>query len=203
MENDSGNELLVVWDEARGHIERGEYDKAIEIYKYVLLRYADDPVASEYASAYVGDVLLTTRRLELAERYLKKAIGYAPQKPHYHYLLGFTHSVMRRFWPAIREFKVALGLEPNNAEYERGLGWAVFESGERQDGLAHLYRAQKLLPTDVNILTDLAAAMLIMGNINKAREYGKKAIAIDPENTLVRGLLENADRINRLKKKQA
>jgi hypothetical protein len=54
-------ELITIWDEARQFIESGRTDKAIEIYKYILVRYADEPVAAELANAYLGDIFLTLR----------------------------------------------------------------------------------------------------------------------------------------------
>jgi hypothetical protein len=49
MDRDIGPELDTIWSEAEEHIEHGEYDKAIEIYKYVLIRYGDSHIAVEYA----------------------------------------------------------------------------------------------------------------------------------------------------------
>ena len=98
-------------------------------------------------------------------------------------------------------FKVAIQLDPRNGEYERGLGWDIFNGGDKAVGLAHLYRAKELSPTDANLLTDLATAMLVMGNIDKAREYGEDAVRNDPEHSLAHKLLENIDRIDRLSRK--
>jgi len=50
------SELESICDEARSQIESGYQDKAIEIYKYILFRYAGDPVASEYANIYLGEL---------------------------------------------------------------------------------------------------------------------------------------------------
>ena len=55
-------------------IEQGEYNKVIEIYKYVLIRYSDNDIAVEYANAYLGDIYLKLRRFNLAENHLRKAI---------------------------------------------------------------------------------------------------------------------------------
>jgi tetratricopeptide (TPR) repeat protein len=93
MNSDDIPELRLIWDEAKGYFNRGEYDKAVEVYKYILIRCADNAVAVEYANAYLGDLFLTTGRIDLAEEYLKKAITLAPGNPHYHYLLGFTYSI--------------------------------------------------------------------------------------------------------------
>jgi tetratricopeptide (TPR) repeat protein len=97
---------------------------------------------------------------------------------------------------------VALALEPNNGEYERALGWAIFEGGQKPDGLAHLYRALELSPRDVNILTDLGMAMLLLGNLDKAKEYGNEAVAINPGHDLARKLLEDVHHLDQIRKKR-
>ena len=129
MESDTRPELHTIWSEAKEHIERGDYDKAIEIYKYVLIRYSDNDIAVEYANAYLGDIYLTLRRLNLAENHIKKAIKLKPENPSYHYLLGFTYSIQSQWSKAISEFEVAVAKEPNNSEYLRGLGWAIHSAG--------------------------------------------------------------------------
>lgn len=37
-----------LWREAKDHVEHGYFDRAIEIYKYVLVRYGDNNLANEY-----------------------------------------------------------------------------------------------------------------------------------------------------------
>ncbi len=197
MSNDSVPELSTIWDEAKGYIEQGNYEKAIEIYKYILVRYGDNDIAAEHANAYLGDAFLTLRQLDLAENHIKKAISYNPEKPGYRYILGFIYSVKCKWGKAIREFEVAVDKEPNNGEYLRGLGWAVSSSGDRMKGLVYLHKANDLLPTNVNILTDLAVAYMSLGNIDEAKEYVEKALQIDPGSTIARELVDNLDRFQK------
>ncbi len=70
MNGDDRPELRSIWNEAKAHIERGDHDKAIEVYRYVIIRYAENDIAVEYANAYLGDIFLTIRRLDLAEKHL-------------------------------------------------------------------------------------------------------------------------------------
>ena len=202
MSNEDVPELLSIWDEARGHIEQGDYDKAIETYKYVLVMYGDNDVAVEFASAYLGDLCLTLRRLGIAEKHLKKAIHLAPEKAHYHYLLGFTHSVGEHWARAVKEFERALELDPDNGEYERGLGWAMLNGGDRGNGLVHLHKAVEMSPATTNALTDLATAMMVLGNTDKAREYGEKTVQADPGNILAHKLLERVEDIERIQRRE-
>ena len=197
MENDIRPEISHIWDEAKEHIEQGDYNKAIEIYKYILIRYSDDDIAVEYANAYLGDIYLTLRRLGLAEKHIKKAIKCKPDNSSYHYLLGFTYSIQSQWDKAIHEFETAVAKEPDNSEYLRGLGWSIYCAGNKEKGLGYLLKANDLAPTSINILTDLAAAYLSDLQFNKARKYAEKAILIDPNNTLVRDVLDKIDRFQK------
>lgn len=197
MDSDTAPELHTIWSEAKAHIEQGDYDRAIEIYRYVLIRYGDDDIAVEYANAYLGDIYLTLRQPNLAETHIKKAINCRPDKPGYHYILGFTYSIQSQWGKAIAEFEVAVRKEPNNSEYLRGLGWAVHRAGDKAKGLAYLHRAIDLAPTNVNILTDLAAAYLSDFQFHKAREYAGKATRLDPASSIAREVLNEINRLQR------
>jgi len=190
MTNEDIPEIQSIWDDARGYIDRGNYDKAIEIYQYILIRYSDDPIAVEYANAYLGDISLTLRQLALAEDHIKKAISYKPEKPGYHYILGFIYSVKKQWDIAIPEFEIAVAKEPENGEYLRGLAWAIYSSGDVTKGLAFLEEASRLAPANANILTDLAVAYLSSVNIDKATEYAERAVRLDPTNAVAQDILK-------------
>jgi tetratricopeptide (TPR) repeat protein len=190
MSNEGVPELQSIWDEARDSIEQGDYDKAIEIYRYILIRYSDYPTAVEYANAYLGDIFLTLRQLNDAEKHIKKAISLEPEKPSYHYILGFIYSIERRWNEAILEFEKAIEKEPANGEYLRGLGWAMYSSGDVAQGLTYLEKATHVMPSDANIMTDLAVAYLSSLNIDKAKEYADKAVQSDPTNAVAQDVLK-------------
>jgi len=190
MTNEDIPEIQSIWDDARRFIERGDYDKAVEIYQYILIRYSDDPVAVEYANAYLGDIFLTLQKLDPAKDYIKKAINLKPENPSYHYILGFIYSNKRQWDKAIAEFEIAVTKEPDNSEYLRGLAWAVYSSGDVAKGLASLEKASRLEPTNVNILTDLAVAYLASVNTDKATEYAERAALLDPINSVARDVLK-------------
>jgi len=191
MDEDNIPELSAIWDEARQCIEFGNRDKAIEIYKYILVRYADEPVAVEYANAYLGDLFLTLKNIDLAEDHIKKAINLKPQNPGYRYILGFVYSHRRRWDKAIPEFEIAVKQEPNNGEYLRGLGWATYSSGDVTRGLSLLKEASRLAPDNANILTDLAVACLSSVNVDEARQYAERAVRLDPTNPVAQDVLKN------------
>ena len=71
-------EISTIWKEANAYIEQGNYDKAIDIYRYILVRYDDNPIATEHANALLGDIYLTLKQLDLAENHTRKAIHSNP-----------------------------------------------------------------------------------------------------------------------------
>jgi len=191
-------ELQSIWDEARQYIESGNHAKAIEIYKYILLRYADDAIAVEYANAYLGDLFLALQKLDLAEEHIKKAINTKPENPGYRYILGFIYSGQQQWTMSIAEFEIAVAKAPDNGEYLRGLGWAIYSGGDKDRGIIILEDAKRLAPDNPNILTDLAVAYLSSENSNKAKEYAEKAVSMDPANLLARNVLQHITDFNKL-----
>jgi tetratricopeptide (TPR) repeat protein len=203
VDKDSLSELETIWDEARGQIESGHRDKAIEIYKYILLRYAGDPVASEYANIYLGQLYVDLKKYDLAEKHIKAAIVYHPENAASHYLLGFLVSYRSQWDLAVSEFTMAVAREPQNAECVRGLGWATYQNGDKTKGLELLHQANELAPGTVNILTDLAVAYLSL-DFKEARKYAQQAVAASPDNSLAQRVLEKIqgaeEEVNRIVK---
>jgi tetratricopeptide (TPR) repeat protein len=186
MPDESQPEIVTIWNEAKDYIDHGKFDKAIDTYNYILVRYGDDTIAVEHASAYLGDIYLTLRHPELAESHIRKAIACAPEKPAYRYQLGFVYSHQSKWAKAVREFEAAVKNSPDNAEYLRGLGWAAFNGCDKAKGLECLQRAIELAPSEVNILLDLANAYLTMLDFKQASKYAKTAVELEPENELAR-----------------
>ena len=93
-QNDIPNELETIWEEAKTYIEQGNYDKAIEIYKYILIRYGDNAIAAKYANACcLGDIYFTLKDPETAQIYIQKAIDIDPEEPSYRYQMGFAYTL--------------------------------------------------------------------------------------------------------------
>ncbi len=114
----------------------------------------------------------------------------------YHYILGFVYFHKRQWDKAIPEFEMAIAREPANAEFLRGLGWVKCRRGNRTEGLALLHKANHLAPDNVNILTDLAVAYL-SADIDQARKFAERAVAIDPGSVIAKevlGSIQSADK---------
>jgi tetratricopeptide (TPR) repeat protein len=193
MESDIPNELDTIWDEARDYIEQGNYDKAIEIYKYILIRHADNAIAVRYANSYLGDIYLTLKNPDTAQIYIQKAVNAAPEDPSYRYQMGFVYSLQHKWKKAIREFEVAIIKSPNNSEYLRGLGWAIYNGGNTAVGLTYLRKATEIDPRNVNILNDLAVVYMGLLDLKSARQCIKKVLLIDSNDNLAKETLRQID----------
>lgn len=190
MEDENDPRKPTIWKEARNHIEQGNYEKAIEIYKYVLIRFGENAIVVERANANLGDIYLTLRKPHLAEIHIKKAIKRNPKKPDYHYLLGFIYSTQNRWREAIPEFEAAVENDPDNAEFLRGLGWAQLNAGDKSKGIECLNKAKELVPSDINIVLDLANAHLFNLDFDEAKRYARGAILLDPRNALAKEVFD-------------
>ncbi len=190
MNSNEMPEFQSIWDEAKGYIERGDYDKAVEIYKYILIRYAENAVAVEYANAHLGDILLTLGQTELGLYHIKKALSYDLDNPRYHYLLGFVHYIRYEWENAIQEYKLAFDKEPWNREYLHALGEAVFNAGDKKTGLEYLHEVAPFYPDNSGMLAELATAYMSLGDIENARLYAEKAVATRPDDIMALAVLK-------------
>jgi|SRR5208283_4307833 len=199
MDNEQ-SELDTIWEEAGAFTDQGDYDKAIETYKYILVRYGDDLTAVEYANAGLAEIYLTLVQFSQAEKHIKKAIQHDPKKPDYHYVLGSLYCLQEEWKKAIGSFQSALAIKPDDPEYLRGLGWATARNGDNAKGLMYLRQATKLAPTNARILMDLAALHLNIADFANARKYCHQALKANPNNALAKELLDSIEHFSEIAK---
>lgn len=86
-------------------------------------------------------------------------------------------------------------LKPDVPAFIDSLGWLYFRQGKYDKALAELERAEKLMeewtPEDAEILDHIAQAHQKLGNADKAKEYWKRALDLNPPQQTIR---ERAER---------
>ena len=189
MNDDMVPELDDLWWEANEHVNRGDFDKAVEIYRYILIRYVDNSLANENANAHLGDILLTLGQTDLGLYHIKKALSYDLDNPRYHYLLGFVHYIRYEWENAIQEYKLAFDKEPWNREYLHALGEAVFNAGDKKTGLEYLHEVAPFYPDNSGMLAELATAYISLGDRTLAREYAEEAVRTNPTDIMAHAVL--------------
>jgi tetratricopeptide (TPR) repeat protein len=146
----------------------------------------------ECAEAYeeIGDNYLSLRQFDKAISAIKQSLAINEDSANAHYLLGFTYSAMNNWDTSIEELEMADSLEPNHPEILRCLGWSIFNSGRRKQGLILLERATAMSEKDSLILCDLGICYLNERQFDKAEEIFTKVLSIEPKNDKARECLK-------------
>lgn len=163
----------------------GEHLEAIRLCEKILSYDLDTQLAYEE----IGDNFLSMREYEKAERALIQALRINPTSANAHYLIGFSHSALGRWKDSIEHLETADGIQANHPEILRCLGWSIFHSGEREQGLVLLERALNLSPSDPLILSDLGICYLNNKHFDRANDLFRKVLEIEPDNDKVRECL--------------
>lgn len=184
MNDDWTSELSTLWIDAEDHVERGRFYKAIEIYKYILIKYVDDSLAIERAHTSLARIFMMLGETDLGHSHIRKALSYNPENPRCHYLLGRIYGRRYEWENAIHEYKAALEREPAERSYQFALGEAIFKSGDKLLGMEYLLKAAALYPANSGVLSHLATAYMSLGDIAVAKAYAEEAVETNPEDLM-------------------
>ena len=189
MNDDMVPELDDLWLEANEHVNHGKFHEAIEIYKYILVRYSDNNLANENANAHLGDVLLTIGQTDLAEGHIRNAFSYNPENPEYLSMLGFVYYDRYEWENAVRQYKLALDKESWNREYLRSVGEVTFNAGDKRSWFEYLPAASPFYTNSSGMLAELATADMSIGDMTLAREYAEEAVRTNPTDIMAHAVL--------------
>lgn len=91
-----------------------------------------------------------------AELLSREVIKLDHKNAESYYFLGEALCKQRRFAESVHSLQRARKLLSGNARVIHLLGWAIFMSGDVDLGRVYIEQALKVLPKDVQILSDLA-----------------------------------------------
>ena len=101
-----------------------------------------------------------------------------------YYLIGFGHAVAKRDAEAIKAWRVAAQLEPDNVDLHVNLGALLYRAGDF-NGAARAYaNAHRLAPQDPIILAALGVSFAQVKLYNQAITALEQSIAIDPRSPM-------------------
>jgi tetratricopeptide (TPR) repeat protein len=169
----------------------GKFEEAIALLESLVIRDPRNVTALEE----IADNELSLGHYDRAARAANQALEIDARSITAHYILGFIASHEQR-WPASVELlKAANGLDQNNPEILRCLGWALFNAGKTTEGIVTMERALNLEEDNPLTLCDLGVARLKNGDSEKAQALLRRALDIDPDNARVKECLEMVERI--------
>lgn len=148
--------------------------------------------------------LVQQRKLDEAQEVLVAAAREDDENARLHGLLGIIAFARYDFGSAIKSFKRALGLEPENAEVRHNLAMAYLKTGQSKKAVTELRRILLLAPDHLEARNNLAVIELSAGETSSALEHFNLALEQDPANAkalyyrgvglLQKGDIENARR---------
>lgn len=156
----------------------GRHNEALVILEQLLIEDPENVSALEE----VADNELSLENFDRASCAAARSVALDNDSYTGHYILGFLRSVEQVWDTAISHLKKANAIRPNNAEILRCLGWALFNSGQRAQGVVTLERALNLDEENPLTLCDLGVAYLQTRNFIKAKSLFDRALELDPEN---------------------
>ncbi|MSR67627.1 tetratricopeptide repeat protein [Candidatus Peribacteria bacterium] len=171
----------------------GKYAEALALLEELLVMDPDNVTALEE----LADNELSLGRYERAKLAALHALRLDHDSYTAHYILGFIASHAEDWPTSITELKIANSLEQNNPEILRCLGWSLFSSGKKIEGMVTLERALNLEEQNPLILCDLGVACLRSNEFGKSKALLSRALDIDPANSRVKECLEMVRRIEK------
>jgi len=143
----------------------------------------------------VADNELSLNRYGRAETAAKQAIALDKDSYTGEYIMGFLRSRTEDWTEAVLHLRRANLLKSNNPEILRCLGWALFNTGERAQGIVTLERSLNLEDDSTLTLCDLGIAYLELRNFAKSHALFLRALDLDPENTRARECIKALERL--------
>ncbi|MEI7510713.1 MAG: tetratricopeptide repeat protein [Candidatus Peregrinibacteria bacterium] len=167
---------------------RGKHEQALEVAQKILEK---DP-ACVAAAEEIADNLLSMNNHKAAEKAARFVLSLDPKSYISNYTLGFLALTKGDDPQALPYLFAANEAAPNNPEILRCLGWSLFHTGARIEGIATLERALNLRPDDSMILCDLGVCCLHLNFFEKTIRLFERALALDPESARAKECLDAA-----------
>ena len=140
----------------------------------------------------IADNYVSLDEYKKAQKACQRALSLNEKSYTAHYILGFINSQSQKWNEAADHLKTANQLKSNNPEILRCLGWTLFNSDKRTQGIVILERALNLDPENSLTLCDLGICYLQTKNFEKALQLLKKAMEIDPNNKRIQEVYKAA-----------
>ena len=143
---------------------------------------------------WMGLIYEWKKELPQAESTFKKALEYDPDYAATMSNLGALYGRQRRLDEAIDILKRAVAKDPDNIESWVNLGAALGRKGNSREAIEALETARRMGVKTTTLYNALALAYLQNRQPDKAKEYLKESLAIDPGQKDARDLLNAVSR---------
>lgn len=191
VQDDPSSDTLERLERAEQLKLAGSHRDALAILEELLLEDPENVSALEE----IADNELSLGEYDRAENAARQAVSLDQESYTGFYILGFLRSRTEEWPEAVTDLRRANTLKPNNAEILRCLGWALFNDGQRAQGIVTLERALNLDSDSALTLCDLGVAYLQVQNFQKAKALFARSLDLDPENPRAKECMEAVERL--------
>jgi tetratricopeptide (TPR) repeat protein len=176
--------------EAESSLKADPFDRAAVFYQQALDR---DPkfalAAARLAESRLFRHWFVTRlsEPELAEvkSIVEHALALAPNLAEAHIAMGqFYQYGKMQYDDALKEFRRALQLQPNNANALQACAYIYRRQGQWERALSELAKCEERSPRDASLPANLGGSYCYLRMWKEARRDGSRALALDPHNFL-------------------
>jgi TolB-like protein/Tfp pilus assembly protein PilF len=176
--------------EAGSSLKSEPFDRAAAFYQQALSR---DPnfalAAARLAESRLFRHWFVTRlsEAELAEvkSIVDRAVVLAPNLAEAHIAIGnFYYYGKRQYDDALKEFRRAIELQPNNAQALQACAYIYRRQGQWERALSELAKCEERDPRDASIPANIGASYWNLRMWEDAKRAGSRALTLDPHNLL-------------------
>lgn len=138
------------------------------------------PVADNLLN--LAHCLVQQRKFDEAQEVLQVTAAEDGEHARLHGLMGIIAFARYDFGSAIKSFKRALGLEPENSEIRHNLAMACLKTGQSEEAITELRRILLLAPDHLEARNNLAVIELAAGETASALEHFNLTLEQEPAN---------------------
>jgi TolB-like protein/Tfp pilus assembly protein PilF len=185
IDNPTAYEWYLWVDYEIGRFKLGSLDRAVETLQNALEASGPNPLLyTAMARAYRGYVNIGAQQetyIAKAEEYARKALAIDPKFSGAYSVLAFLYC-FKDIREAIRQYRTALALNPNESNAMFGLIMLYQDSGKLSAALPLIERYKKVNPLDPGNFTIQGFSSLYNGQFVQALDSFRKWYQSDPEN---------------------
>ncbi len=183
------NSELLKW-EAQVHSDMQDFKKVEELVNSLLQQNPEDIEAHYILAGIYYEANQYDKSIEI----FKKILKIDPNHTDALNSLGYTLAVKGEDLDKAEEYiRRALNFKPYAGYIIDSLGWVFFKRGDYETALELIQTAEHRSLADAEIFQHLGEIYLKLGNTDKAEEYLREALRLDPENDDIQRMLKEVE----------
>jgi len=166
--------ILCAW--AQNLFEKGDYNQAFDKF-FEALKYNEE---NDEIYFELGKCNYYIKSIQDSIAHFKRAIAIKPQESKYYFGLGCAYDEMGLIKNAKSAFYDAINIDPMNIKARIAYAISLTKELEYAQSIEQFQEVLKYIPDNADTLYNCALAYEMIGDIERAIKYYKKAIDIEP-----------------------